>query len=618
MKHTKATGRILTAAGVFAVFILSGAGAGTLPETAKLLPPETVFLLKIDNFEQLKAQFEKTTFYKLYKDPAMTAFVEDCKRKSRQKTAQLQGALPDALLDGDILPKGRLCFALVLDRRAVDANEPSALVAVQFGDNISRAKELTEKTVKEAIENGSHRRTENYRGLSIETITAKDSSRLGYGFSSTLSYCFIDDCLLGSEDIELLKFAIAQVQGSGGTTLADDQDYIAATAAVGPYHDIDLFINIKQLVKVVAGEDTTGQARREIAALGFDGVAAAAWSLGLARIPGRAWSGKAIVRINGAKRGICKILEFKSTVFRTPAFIPAPAYLVTIINMDINKAYNELYNLLSVLEPAAAAAMNTPILPPAGPQQPPQIQLKSDIIEYLGSQIVISQSLNKSSSPLPVPQYLFAVGVNNRDALEKSMSLLHSRLLAFNNPDARRELLGHTIYLVEPRAFPWFRPGPAPLQAPGGTEAKQMPVPAFTVTDTHLIFGLESTVEAAIRLLVGTDVASVESAEWFQHAKSSVPSTVGLAGMENTAVSIELFWKLLKQSAKKQDKDSSMPTGPNPRLQFARTGLEMFDPGLLPEFDVVRKYFGSSIFYAISRPDGFFFEFTYLTAPADR
>ncbi len=39
------------------------------------------------------------------------------------------------------------------------------------------------------------------------------------------------------------------------------------------------------------------------------------------------------------------------------------------------------------------------------------------------------------------------------------------------------------------------------------------------------------------------------------------------------------------------------------------------DFSLLPEFDVVRKYFGLSAFYGISRPDGFFFEFKYINTP---
>jgi hypothetical protein len=38
----------------------------------------------------------------------------------------------------------------------------------------------------------------------------------------------------------------------------------------------------------------------------------------------------------------------------------------------------------------------------------------------------------------------------------------------------------------------------------------------------------------------------------------------------------------------------------------------LFDVGLLPEFDAVRKYFGLTAYYGISSPQGFFFESKYL------
>jgi hypothetical protein len=41
-------------------------------------------------------------------------------------------------------------------------------------------------------------------------------------------------------------------------------------------------------------------------------------------------------------------------------------------------------------------------------------------------------------------------------------------------------------------------------------------------------------------------------------------------------------------------------------------GDGLLDFSLLPEFDAVKKYFGLSAFYGISRQDGFFFEFKYL------
>jgi hypothetical protein len=41
-------------------------------------------------------------------------------------------------------------------------------------------------------------------------------------------------------------------------------------------------------------------------------------------------------------------------------------------------------------------------------------------------------------------------------------------------------------------------------------------------------------------------------------------------------------------------------------------GADLFDFSLLPEFEAVKKYFGSSASYGVARQDGFFFEFKYL------
>ena len=160
-------------------------------------------------------------------------------------------------------------------------------------------------------------------------------------------------------------------------------------------------------------------------------------------------------------------------------------------------------------------------------------------------------------------------------------------------------------------------------QAPAGPGAPIMPKLAFTVTDTHLIFASESVVEQAIRALSSAGTASVGSANWFNKAKSAVPSVVGLASLQDNAASGEPFWSALrglKQSGKKgkaEDSGIKMGVGMSPgsvflQLMFSQAGSDLFNFSLLPEFDAVRKYFGLSAFYGISRPDGFFFEFKYL------
>ena len=432
---------------------------------------------------------------------------------------------------------------------------------------------------------------------------------------SKLTYCFVDDCLIFSEDIDVVKFVIAHIKGASSPTLAGDADYTTTIAALGPYHDIDFYVNIKQIIKTILAEDATGKARTTVANLGIDNVTAFGGSVGLGRRLGSSCCGKAFLKINGAKKGICKMLEVESAVLKAPRFIPASVYSATFLNLNIKKAYNELYNILYSTSPMTAAIIHTPLLPPS-PDGQPGLQLKSDIIEHLGSQIAIAQSINKpfSNTDAAAPtESLFALAVVNHRALEKSLSLLHSNVIAPNNPDARRELLGHTIYLVSPRSLPFFQPGMTPMQNPAEPGVPQAPKMAFAITNTHLIFGVESTVEQAIRTLSSPTAASVGSAKWFTSAKSAIPSVVGLASLEDNAVSGEFFWWRMKQTDKA--KTSAIPAGSTP-FKFSPQGFgELFKPGLLPQFDVVRKYFGLSAFYGISRPDGFFFEFNYLNPP---
>jgi hypothetical protein len=161
------------------------------------------------------------------------------------------------------------------------------------------------------------------------------------------------------------------------------------------------------------------------------------------------------------------------------------------------------------------------------------------------------------------------------------------------------------------------------MQEPAAPEAPEPPSLAFTVTETHLIIALESTVERAIRALNSTETKSIDSAKWFTSAKSAIPSAVGLVSMEDGAASGELAWRTLKEDAKNKSKsnDSNVTMGVGvsqsgfPRFLFSQAGSELFDFSLLPEFDAVRKYFGVSVFYGISRPDGFFFEFKHLNLP---
>jgi hypothetical protein len=135
-------------------------------------------------------------------------------------------------------------------------------------------------------------------------------------------------------------------------------------------------------------------------------------------------------------------------------------------NLDVKKAFGELANILRILSPQAAAIMYMPLIPPS-PQGEPGIQLKRDVIDHFGSQIVIARGINKPfSMDVPPTETFIALAVSNTKALEKSLSVLHSKLLAANNPDAKRELLGHTIYQLSIPLFNLLAGSRTPMQSP--------------------------------------------------------------------------------------------------------------------------------------------------------
>lgn len=575
-----------------------------LPPTARIVPAETVFLLDIDNYSLLQTQLEKTGLYKFYKEPAMAAFIEAAKAKWKEKIHELdENDIFRTIIDTDLLPTGRASFAIVYG----DSNEPQMLVITQWGENVGRIREAINKLVQKNIEKGGHQKKgEDYRTVRIETLADEASSQL--------HYCFIDDCFIAATDSDTLKFVIAHIKGASSPALGADTDYTAAMAATGPYQDIGLYINIKQIIKKIAASDTTGGTKTKLANFGIDNISCAGCSIGLARRPGSSYCGKILLKVSGAKKGICKILDLEPAAVKPYSFIPESAYSLLFVNINIKKAYDELYNILYLINPAWAAQMRTPLVPPSPDGSDPGLELKSGIIDHLGSQVIIVHNINKPfSRNAPPTESLIALSLTNRGALEKSISALHSRAVAASGAtDTKREILGHTIYILDMPILPMLG-GAAPMQGPGPRIPADKPIPqmprlAVTVTNTHMIFGTEQTLERAIRNINSPGAASAASAKWFTAAKSAIDQpAVGFANLQNDFASAELIWWMMKEN--KGSAEAEIPVGTGPGLLLSQAGSDVFNFSLLPEYSAVSKYFGCSVFYGSSRPDGFFFQF---------
>jgi len=614
--------------------------SGELPENAKLFPPETDALISIENFTQLRNKFKGTNIYKLYTAPALAAFVTKTKEKLKELASSSGNVGVKAIANADVLPSGKVAVAVVASGNDFENIAVSAVT--QWGDNIDTVKNIVKKINAEAIENEASRTAESYRSVEIIKMTISrspmevpDYEKFDPQSFSTppgpndsaappapptiptktveqepikINYSFIDDTFLVSTDLDMHKFVIAQIKGSSAQTLAETGEYTNAMKSLDPYHDIDIYINFKKIIKESFAGPPSGQMQTYLKAFGVDSIVSLASSIALTPKPMTNSAGKMALKIDGEKRGIFKILECTSAPFDPPKFIDAESCSLSFINWDINAAYNELFSILANLNPMIAAGMNSPITPPS-PDGKPGLLLKQDVLNYIGSQFVTAETVTAAETSKETMQTnsVFCVSINNKTALEDSLSRLHSTFIASGNPEAKRSFLGHNIYLIELPGF-FFPAGQVrPVQDHGDEINQTIPEIAFAVTDTHLIFGEVSSIEQAIRLLNDTDNESVASRQWYRSARAIIPSSAGLASFSDDSVYARQGWREFKNYSKNMQLGTGMfiSMDEKEREKFK----DIFDVSLLPEFDAVKKYFGISTFYAQSTPQGFKAEF---------
>ena len=451
--------------------------AKPLPDTAKIIPPETAALINIHDVNSLQLQFQKTNLYKFYKDPAMAAFFKAFKSKWQDKMRESQDEISKMISDVNAFPSGRLAAAVLLNEKTRTTGEPMLLVVSQWGKNVNSVKTAVDKAAKKAVENGARQEKETIRGHEVITITQKEEPaanseipetrynnvpirpspenfasvepELNEGIAENIpsenqpqqdtkssdttgdkiSFCFVEDVLVISEDIEVLKLVITRIEGGTGQSLADNENYQSAMKAVGPVHDFDIYINLEQIIKFLSTQQG-GMVSSQLASYGIDNVTSLGMAAEIGRASGTPMAIKGLLKINGAKKGVMKFIEPQNASMQLPRFLDTSSSAINFYNISIKNIYDELVKMMNTISPGFAAMMNMPLYQ-GDENGKGKIELRKDILDYLGPQITLASSIKKPFvAGSDSVKMLTAIAVTDRAALERSLATLHSRVLA--------------------------------------------------------------------------------------------------------------------------------------------------------------------------------------------
>ncbi len=610
--------------------VLSGLNtAGAIEgELAALFPPDSFLYVVIpEGVTALQEKLKKTSMWALYKDPAMQRFIESAEKTLREK---LDEKLKEAWKELEIdeppeelpWPTGRLLFAMRMGRE-VNELAPEFVLIAEMGESIITLKEIADKAAEKAVDAGAKRQRENVRGVQMEVIIpAVPEADEGDSSSDPEPFCyaFAEETALLSNDADMLRETLARMGGAQIESLADNSQMQEVMQGLGP-GDVRAYFNISSLISSlmdIAPADERTQAQKVISALGLDNVAGLGMVAQIVPSQMEELRVKAMLTVTGEKRGVVALLTPMSASTSGHRLLTKDLAAFTVANYDPEKVFNQINEIVQAaggpdINIALGQMMSvTGLNDPAGR---PAVDFQKEIIGQLNSPLTILYRADKPYSDPAASKTLVALGVRDAAVLETALGRIHETFIAQGNKELQRELLGSKIFLLPGGDILGAMMGAVPRRAPA--EQEDEPSAAFALAGNNLVIGSVAGVEQAIRDLRRDDLQPIQADALYSQAARYLPAQSGVWSYENQQITAALLWSQLKEaarnySAQKDDTDNrQIRIGlgmPMPVADMIEGFEDICDFSTLPDFEVVKKYFGAYISHMKETERGVYFE----------
>lgn len=630
MRTTRHRSTICTVA-LLSIICLFGQAAvrADVMESARMLPDDTMFMVSVESVSGLRAACEKTSMYGLYKDPTMQQFVTETEKKVREL---IDTTLKDLWQKMEIenppeqfpYPEGRLVLGVSLfkETAVADANAEESKgddVGVRFalladmGSRVEQIKQIVQSLSAGAANAGSPVEKKQLGGIELNVLAAgEDSDR------PTLYYGLKDSWLLvmgdTSKETAFTESIMRRMGRSVPGALADKAGFKSAVKTLGDAQ-VFVFVNTDAIKSLAAGvAQNKAQVDQMIKALGFENVTGITMAVQVAGQKNQEMTSKALIGIDGPKTGIPALLSDASAPLKmnnrllsrdAVGFVSANYSPVKIFDGIAKIVQNVAFMDLNMMVQAGMAAT-------AGEGGQPPVQLRDDVLAQMAGPVFVTWQMDKPYKFDGPTKFLVGLSVQDAGRLNGAIGRIHQAFLG-PMPEMRREMLDQTVYLL---------PSDGPSadsedgNSPGVQAASKEQGMAFSVAGDSLVFGRVGEVEQAIRSQQKEPQDSLASDPMFRYAEESLPAQACVYVYQNDRLSTEASWTALKQMAR----DASNASGQgdaswNPMMMGIQKIKAYVDLSKLPDFKAVEKYWGASVGYMQSRPEGLYWESIALRPP---
>ena len=616
---------VVTISAVSLAFVFSLRAA--IPSAENLLPADTLLMVTVPNFTDLRGTFHQSPPLLLWNDPAMKPFHDKFMNKWNASLVEpLEQDLGLKLADFTSLPQGQFTFAITQNGWTGTGDKvPGIVILLDSKDKSDLLKTNLAKLHKKWEDMGKTIRTETIREVNFSIVPLSSND-----IPSSLSGLFpkkqaatepdketpaakpnelvigqFESLLIAGSSIQAVEPIVAHLTGGSSPSLNDNAVFTADKQTqfrdqplyFGWFNAKTFFTTLSKIPQSEPDPDSPSpmppiSTDKALTASGAMGLKSASFSY---RESGDGSQVSFYLSVPETDRtGLFKMIAAAPKDANPPLFVPADAVKFWRWRVDGQKDWAALETMIGGISPAVLSSLNAAIAMAntSAQQKDPSFDLRKNLIGNLGDDFIsyAKAPTGNSIADLNNAPTIFLFASANPDQTILAVKSIASMIFGKNGADAPREFLGKKIYSIA-------------LPSPRGSDEKAAAKSIYMTTSSGYvaISGDSSMVEGFIRNSGTPSKPLRETAGLTEAAQHIGGAGNGLFAYENQCEIMRSTFTLLKNQSDSANALGSMAALP-------KGFRDWMDFSLLPDYDQVSKYFYFSVFGGNTTVDGVSFK----------
>ena len=602
-----------------AVVLLAGVTVvrAAIPPAENLLPADTLAFFTVPDYAAFRATAKQAPLTLLWNDPAMKAFHDQFMAKWNETyVAPLEKDLGLKVEDFLALPQGQLTLAVTVNgSNGHDNVPPGILVLLDARGKSDLLKTNLAVLTKKWTDAGRKLRTEKIHGLAFTVVPVDEGDFAGLfskhktanadadkdkpAKAKEIYFTQFESLLIAGNIPAVVETAAARLTGGNVPVIADDATF--AGDKLAQFRDAPTcygWFNGVRFVNLIIGGDTANpdenpttllpklSAAKVVGALGLGGLKSA--SFAVRQQPDGLGVTLHLTAPATTRAGLVKILALSPKDASVPAFVPANVMKFSRFRLDGRQTWDDLQKLVAGISPQALVGLNSVIETAnvVARGKDPGFDLRTALFGNLGDDIIIygKPPTGDSLAKLVDAPALYLVAVSNPDQVINAVKSLVTIASPQEGAPAPRDFLGHKIYSL--------------AKAGGQTADGKAVPPTYTYLSAsggYLAVSADAALlEEFLRSADGKLKPLAETPGLAELAAHVGGTGGGLFTYEDQREAMRVTFKFLKAAAERGATLQMLPP----------TYKDWMDFMLLPDFDLVSKYFYRSVVGGRADADG--------------